>query len=176
MTKPESPVCAALASFDSLLRYNEHETAHWHDWFSKQPQSLLQVPAGDPSREMATLRDLLFSHPDRRVGLSESTAWRAVGRRVEGIWSNDGGGHFCSGRGSPTKAACLCRFSKRRATREGVQDCGTQWSERYRERTQVPNAHRDWIACDRGWRAQTMLSHRQGWSSSVPKFHCRSSR
>jgi uncharacterized damage-inducible protein DinB len=56
----DTPPAAAGITFDALLRYNEQETARWHEWFRKQPDSVLQVPAGDPSKEMGTLRDLLF--------------------------------------------------------------------------------------------------------------------
>lgn len=49
-----------LVSFDILLRYNEYETARWREWISKQPETVLQIPAGDPSKEMGTVRDLLF--------------------------------------------------------------------------------------------------------------------
>jgi len=46
--------------FDSLLRYNEQETAHWREWFAKQPEAVLEIPAGDAPLHMGTLRDLLF--------------------------------------------------------------------------------------------------------------------
>ena len=51
---------SAGITFNALLRYNEHETARWREWFSKQPETVLQVPAGDASKEMGTVRDLLF--------------------------------------------------------------------------------------------------------------------
>ena len=54
-----SPAPAGV-TFDALLRYNGEETARWREWFSKQPETVLQIPAGDPSKEMGTLRDLLF--------------------------------------------------------------------------------------------------------------------
>jgi len=47
-------------TFDALLRYNEQEMARWRDWFNKQPEAILQIAAGDPSRKMGTIRDLLF--------------------------------------------------------------------------------------------------------------------
>lgn len=55
-TSPSS----SSVSFHALLRYNEQETAHWREWFSKQPESVLQIAAGDPSKGMGTIRDLLF--------------------------------------------------------------------------------------------------------------------
>jgi uncharacterized damage-inducible protein DinB len=54
-----SPASAGVP-FGILLRYNEHETAHWREWLCKQPETVLQIPAGDPSKEMGTVRDLLF--------------------------------------------------------------------------------------------------------------------
>jgi len=55
-------ISAASASvpFGILLSYNEQETARWREWFSKQTEAVLQIPAGDPSKEMGTIRDLLF--------------------------------------------------------------------------------------------------------------------
>ena len=50
----------AVVDIDSLLRYNEQESARWREWFSKQPESILQIQTGDPAREMGTLGDLLF--------------------------------------------------------------------------------------------------------------------
>ena len=47
-------------TFGALLRYNEHETARWREWFSNQPEALLKIPAGDASKELGTVRDLLF--------------------------------------------------------------------------------------------------------------------
>jgi len=54
-----SPASASVP-FGILLRYNEQETARWREWFSKQTEAVLQIPAGDPSKEMGTIRDLLF--------------------------------------------------------------------------------------------------------------------
>ena len=54
-----SPAPAGV-TFDALLRYNGEETARWREWFSEWPETVLQIPAGDPSKEMGTLRDLLF--------------------------------------------------------------------------------------------------------------------
>ena len=54
-----SPSSSSI-TFHALLRYNEQETAHWREWFSKQPESVLQIAAGDPSKEMGAIRDLLF--------------------------------------------------------------------------------------------------------------------
>ena len=54
-----SPALASVP-FGILLSYNEQETARWREWFSKQPESVLQIAAGDPSKEMGTIRDLLF--------------------------------------------------------------------------------------------------------------------
>jgi uncharacterized damage-inducible protein DinB len=51
---------SSSVSFDALLRYNELETARWREWFSKQPDAVLEVAAGDPAMEMRTGRDLLF--------------------------------------------------------------------------------------------------------------------
>jgi uncharacterized damage-inducible protein DinB len=58
-TLEESPVSAGV-TFAALLRYNQQETARWREWFSKQPEALLQITAGDPSKEMGTVQDLLF--------------------------------------------------------------------------------------------------------------------
>jgi uncharacterized damage-inducible protein DinB len=60
MRPPDTPRGSRGVSFDFLLRYNEGETAHWREWFSKQPEAVLQIQAGDPSVEMGTVRDLLF--------------------------------------------------------------------------------------------------------------------
>lgn len=46
--------------FHALLRYNEQEAAYWREWFSKQPESALQIAAGDPSKETGTICDLPF--------------------------------------------------------------------------------------------------------------------
>ena len=54
-----SPASASV-QLNVLLRYNEQETARWREWFSKQPETVLQIPAGDQSKEMRTIRDLLF--------------------------------------------------------------------------------------------------------------------
>jgi len=54
-----SPALASVP-FGILLSYNEQETARWRGWFSKQTEAVLQIPAGDPSKEMGTIRDLLF--------------------------------------------------------------------------------------------------------------------
>ena len=50
----------AAVPFDVLLRYNEQETARWREWFSKQSEAVLQIPAGDPAKEMGTICDLVF--------------------------------------------------------------------------------------------------------------------
>jgi len=54
-----SPASAGVP-FDVLLGYTEQETARWREWLSKQPESVLQIAAGDPSKEMGTIHDLLF--------------------------------------------------------------------------------------------------------------------
>ena len=46
--------------FDALLRYNEIEMARWRDWLHTQPETVLDVPAGDPAMWMGTARDLIF--------------------------------------------------------------------------------------------------------------------
>lgn len=46
-----TPSAIAGITFDALLGYNEQETSRWREWFSGQPEALLQVPAGDPSSE-----------------------------------------------------------------------------------------------------------------------------
>jgi uncharacterized damage-inducible protein DinB len=56
----DSPSALASIPFGVLLRYNEQETARWREWLCKQPEVVLQIPAGDPSKEMGTVRDLLF--------------------------------------------------------------------------------------------------------------------
>ena len=53
-------VDTAGISFSVLLKYNERETSRWREWLSHQPEAVLQVPAGDPAKEMGTVRDLLF--------------------------------------------------------------------------------------------------------------------
>ena len=56
----DTPPAMAGITFDALLRHNEQETARWREWFSKQAEAVLQIPAGDPEKEMGTVRDLLF--------------------------------------------------------------------------------------------------------------------
>lgn len=51
---------SAIVSFDELFRYNELETARWRQWFGKQPEQVLQLPAGDAAVALGTVRDLLF--------------------------------------------------------------------------------------------------------------------
>ena len=51
---------SSIVSFHVLLRCNEQETARWREWLSKQTEAVLQIPAGNPSKEMGTIRDLLF--------------------------------------------------------------------------------------------------------------------
>ena len=60
MKSPDTSPVSASVPFGILLSYNEQETARWREWFSKQPESVLQIAAGDPSKEMGTIRDLLF--------------------------------------------------------------------------------------------------------------------
>ena len=60
MKEPDTPSGSAGVKFDSLLRYNEQETARWREWFSNQPEAVLQIPAGDLSVHMGTVRELLF--------------------------------------------------------------------------------------------------------------------
>jgi uncharacterized damage-inducible protein DinB len=51
---------AASIPFSVLLSYKEQETARWREWLSTQPDAVLQIPVGDPAKEMGTIRDLLF--------------------------------------------------------------------------------------------------------------------
>jgi uncharacterized damage-inducible protein DinB len=60
MKSLDTSAASASVPFGILLSYNEQETARWQEWFSKQTEAVLQIPAGDPSKEMGTIRDLLF--------------------------------------------------------------------------------------------------------------------
>jgi len=55
----QTPGSAGI-EFDTLLRYNENETARWREWLNQQSEAVLQIPAGDTARELGTVRDLLF--------------------------------------------------------------------------------------------------------------------
>lgn len=61
MSQPAArPATESGISFSVLLRYNEAETARWHDWLGKAPPAVLDIPAGDPATWMGTVRGLLF--------------------------------------------------------------------------------------------------------------------
>jgi uncharacterized damage-inducible protein DinB len=60
MSSVDNSTTSAGVPFDILLSYNEQETTRWREWFSKQPETVLQIPAGDPAKEMGTVRDLIF--------------------------------------------------------------------------------------------------------------------
>ena len=54
------PALESGISFDTLLRYNELETARWREWFKNAPPSVLDISAGDPAVWMENVRMLLF--------------------------------------------------------------------------------------------------------------------
>ncbi|MGA8686212.1 MAG: hypothetical protein WB623_17520 [Candidatus Sulfotelmatobacter sp.] len=96
--------------FSVLLSYNEQETSLGCEWFSKQPEALLQIPAGDPAKEMGTLRDLLFhilivEWVYAKVLNAEhwENEWQKFDAQYQ--WHLRGRG------GSPAEAACVCQFS-----------------------------------------------------------------
>lgn len=60
-TSREKDDSATLSiGFADLLRHNALEAERWHRWLSAQPAQLLELPFGDETRRMGTVRDMLW--------------------------------------------------------------------------------------------------------------------
>ena len=47
-------------SFLDLLRYNESEAKKWRAWLEAQPSELLDIPFGNPTQRMGTVREMIW--------------------------------------------------------------------------------------------------------------------
>lgn len=51
---------AVSITFADLLRYQDLETAKWRAWLENQPRELLDLPFGDATKRMGSVREMIW--------------------------------------------------------------------------------------------------------------------